>query len=457
MKYPIEIEKRIPEIESIITKWPVKRNIEEVINWILQFDTDDFDLAFRIIRNLNVIGPENLNSALSISYSKLMRYVRNKGINLSLKNTLYASIGGASKSGSMISYNFRLINELSSANFLDEKSIIYLEERKIDNLVLVDDIIASGEQSSKGLVEIAEKVLPLGVKNIFVLTAVGFKFGIKKVQDTGLAYVFSALEYDEKDSIISLDSKFYDGLTYSQRKATSEKLSSYKGTGYGNIGALIAFYYNTPNCTLNCIWTDNHGWIPLFPRISNVSGIDKHYPELEVALTKKQDDKPKSSFTIFVEGKIDEIFFEELGKKYDKFGFENFDVISIGPFYSKKLIDSLKLLSEKYALIVEKEEFETGHSRKVKEVVDSDSLIIMDKMICYFDLEKILKSEYFENIIDKDIFEKDPENVATYLDIKLLKKTSPYNREANIRELISNFLLTENANKLITEIKDRIK
>ncbi len=72
LKYPIEIEKRLADIEAVISSWPTKKNIEDVVTWMLQFDNEDFDLAFRIIKNLNVIGPDELNSALAISYSKLM-------------------------------------------------------------------------------------------------------------------------------------------------------------------------------------------------------------------------------------------------------------------------------------------------------------------------------------------------------------------------------------------------
>ena len=74
-------------------------------------------------------SPPRENSALAISYSKLMRRAKSKKINISLKNTMFAAIGGASKSGAMIAYNFRLINELAAANFLDEETIKFIDRR----------------------------------------------------------------------------------------------------------------------------------------------------------------------------------------------------------------------------------------------------------------------------------------------------------------------------------------
>lgn len=456
MKYPIEIEKNIKEIETIISSWPVRKNICDVINWVLQFDNEDFDLAFRILKHINIVGPEELNSALAISYSKLNRHAKNKDIKLSVTNTMYAAIGGASKSGAMISYNFRLINELSAANFLDEDSIKYIEEGKISNLVLVDDIIATGDQSSKELIEIAERVIPLGIKNIFVLTAVGFKSGLKKVQDTQLADVFSALEYDERDCVNSLDSEFYNGLPYNQRKLYFEKFSKYKGLGYQGVGALIAFYYNTPNCTINSVWADSFGWIPLFQRISNIAGIDKHYPELDKALSKTPPKSPevdgKNCLTIFVEGKLEEIFFEYLGKKYNKFNLESLDVISIGPFYSEKLINSLKNISPNYVLITEKETEETAHSRRVKEVVCDNDLLVIDNITTYFDIDKIVESGQFNLNIEDETDDK-----FTYLELKLLKRVPASVRQENIEILTNNYLNEDKVNELIEEIKRKTK
>ncbi len=50
MKYPRALEDKVKEIEAIIEKWPVEKSLQEVMAWILQFETEDFDLAIRIIK-----------------------------------------------------------------------------------------------------------------------------------------------------------------------------------------------------------------------------------------------------------------------------------------------------------------------------------------------------------------------------------------------------------------------
>lgn len=187
--------------------------------WVLQFDSTDYDLAIRILCQMNIIGSDELNSALAISYSKLLRHAGERGVKINKENTIYIPFGSAGKSGAMIAYNFRMINGLNSAYFLSKDTIEFIKEGKIENLVLIDDIVASGEQSSSQVKEIAEKALGLGISNIFVITAVGFKDGINKLMETQLADVFSAIEYDASDTVCSLDADFYKGLPYETRKS----------------------------------------------------------------------------------------------------------------------------------------------------------------------------------------------------------------------------------------------
>jgi hypothetical protein len=54
----------------------------------------------------------------------------------------------------------------------------------------------------------------------------------------------------------SLDSNFYEGIPYEERSLLKDRLEYYGGRvnksplGYGGLGGLIVFYYNTPNSTV---------------------------------------------------------------------------------------------------------------------------------------------------------------------------------------------------------------
>jgi|GEM_PF-2176887 len=391
MKYPLFIHDKLNELENVIASWPVNIEIDHVIKWILQFDPNDYYIALRVINNLNVIGYDDMNSALQVAYSRLLRMAKDKNTVIKGDNTLFAGIGDAGKSGSMISYHFRLINDVSEENFLDEDSFHHLEKERVNNIVLLDDVISTGNQATREINVLTEKVTPFKVKNIFLLTVCGMRDGITKITDETKALTFSAFEYGKEDTVESLDSKFYDGVLHDSRKELRERIEYYgkissnsnNGMGYGGIGGLIVFPYNTPNSTLPIIWSDRNGWIPLFKRVRRVNGISSYYKQMDKAIeTKVNQEKPQvigqeaepTNLNLYVEGKTDEDFFNVLTEEYglaERLKVEKLNVISLGrEFLSEKLIKILSDLGEKNLFLFENDElFYTG-SRGIKKYVE---------------------------------------------------------------------------------------
>lgn len=457
MKYPKQLEKRLAEIKSVVDSWPVDKDLHEVMSWILQFEKEDYDLAIRIIKNLNIIGADHLNAALSVAYSKLLRHARDKEIDINKENTLYTPIGSAGKSGAMVAYNFRLINGLNSSYFLSSDTLDMVKEGKIKNLVLIDDIIATGNQSSAVLKEMATKARTLGIQNVFLMTAIGFKQGIEKLRDTQVADVFSALEYDESDTVTNLDSDFYEALTHGQRIRYKDALANYCDWGYGGIGGLIAFYYNTPNCSLPVIWSSKNGWIPLFPRKFDLKNEGPELYSLDELMKEKEPIKvvEKEECSIYVEGKTEELFIQTLAAKYSNFGYHNINIVSIGPFHQKSLITSLMKYSQKVLFVSDEEkDVENAHVIAIRETIDQENLIMIGAVMGYFDVDKIRKSEWFSKIINDDIFDQieNEKELYAYLENKLIKRPSQQ-RTDNMRELIDNCSRQEKIDELLDVFK----
>ena len=455
MKYPIKLENRLSHIQEIVNSWPVEKRIEEVMKWLLQFESDYYDLAIRVIDNLNVIGPDDLNSALSVAYSKLKRHAREMGNSINKENTLYMPIGNDGKSGAMIAYNFRMINGLNSAYFLSKDTLLFVKTGKIKNLVLIDDIIATGDQSSKQLIEIADKARQLGIQNVYLMTAFGFKEGIEKLRETQVADVFSAIEYDERDTVMSLDSAFYDGLPHQKRQQYWDAIQKYyRGYGYGIIGALVTFYYNTPNCSLGMIWGSDEGWIPLFPRKFDLKNIGPELYEIDEFIKSGQSDEvvKKNECSIYVEGKAEEFFIQELAKKYENFGYSEVNVVSIGPFFSANLISSLKKYSKKVFFVTSNNlDEESGYTKSVNEAMGGTQLEKMYPVMSYFKLDKIKTSERFLKVFSKDMFDEASEDaIGVFLENKLIKKAPAIYKVDNMKELIDNCSDEEKIQSLIT-------
>lgn len=446
MKYPIELELRIPEIQAVINAWPVKRDVHEVLSWILQFDEIDYEIAINIIKNLNVIGPDDLNAALSIAYSKLQRHATEKGHKISKENTIFVTFGSAAKSGSLIAYNFRCVNGLASESFMTEESVAFIKEGKIKNLVLIDDIIGTGEQSSELLANIAEKAHSLNIHDIYVLTAFGFKEGIKRISETQLADVFAAIQYGKEDTVTSLDSMCYEGFSYEKRISVKDKLANkYLGLGHKGMGALIVFYYNTPNNTIRCVWSNQNGWIPLFERKSDVAIQNPEKYTLEELLEKpiEVEKLDKSECNIYVEGKLEELFIQELANQNNQFGYSNVNVISIGPFYNKNLIQTLtKLADNIFFVTTEPLDSTTAHANNIKDALGDTEVLRIAEVMKYFSMEKICASETFLSVLDWDsINENEVEDYKLgMIENKLFKKAVPTYRLSNMKELVANCL-----------------
>lgn len=471
MKYPKTLTNKINEVKTIVDSWNVQIPVSEVIKWMMQFDNTDFELAFRIIKNLNVIGYDELKSGLNIAYSKLERKSIDKNTKISSKNTLFAGIGEGGKSGAMISYNFRMINELSEENFLDEDSFIHIEEGRIENIVLVDDIISTGNQAIKEIQKLTESLVPLGVKNIFLLTAVGMKHGIKKVEDETGAYVFSAFEYDETDTVISFDSEFYDGLEFGERRFLKERLEYYgkicspkSPLGYGGVGGLIVFYYNTPNSTIPHVWSFLNSWLPLFKRTVRINGIDSYYKQFDNLKSQKPKSKTsKEELTLFVEGKNEEMFFELIPNRLKTvFEIEKLNVIALGGgSYSEKLIDNLNKTETQYLFVIEDDPFApNSYNSKIEQIFKDKPHVKMKQLSEYLDIEAILKDEDFSKVLNRDSSKEIDINSREFkreFEMKLFRRYPNYYRETVMKRLVPKYLDEKKVDDLLEEMKKKIR
>ena len=205
---------------------------------------------------------------------------------------MFFAVGDAGKSGAMIAYEFRLANELPESNFSLENSEMYLERRLVKNVVLVDDVIGTGQSAIRAAKAIKEEATPLGVENVFVLSVCGFQIALETVSKETGADTFSAFTYDKRDTVSSFDSPFYSGLPHEKKEFLLERLKYYNSRcsrselGYGGIGALMAFTHNPPNVSLPVIWASGNGWNPLFPRLGRMSGMDHFFVQAKSAQEK---------------------------------------------------------------------------------------------------------------------------------------------------------------------------
>lgn len=458
MKYPVSLSQRVDEVVGIVNKWPVEKDITQVLNWLMQFDNEDIDLGIRIIKNLNVIGFEDLNIALTIAYSKLQRLAIEKETTITAENTIFAGIGDGGKSGAMIGYNFRLINNLSEENFMNDSSIKHLESRMVKNIVLVDDVVGTGKQATTEIKKLTDKVTPFGVKNIFLLTAVGMKDGIKQISDKTKAYVFSAFEYTKEDTVTCLDSPFYTGIPHEERNELKKRIEYYgrvtydSPLGYGDIGALIVFYYNTPNISLPIIWGSINSWIPLFKRAVRISGINSYYEKIELSIKNQKNKdfvKDNNVFFLLVEGKADEVFIEFVVSSMKK---KLINITSLGGSSSKKLIDNILMLNPRCLFIIE--EGDDSFSSQLKENIGNNPYIEAKPFVYYLDFDLLKNNDKWVTLIPEGF---DTKNKRTMNLLEKRIKMKLLRRESRLKEFISENINSKKVEILCQEIVEKMR
>lgn len=429
---PSNLSSLVERIEVAIKKWPIQISLDHVIKWVLQFDKDDYSLAVKIIEHLDVLGSAQVRSALEVAHTKLVRKISEKGFPMKGNNTLFAAVGSSAKSGALIAYHYRVTADIPEDSFVSSDEEDQLDLSKIENIVLVDDVIGSGKTIAKEVSRVAEEVYSLSrSRNIFVLTVAGYDEGIKHVIDETGASVVTALEYNVRDTVANLDAVFYHGMPMSERSSALESIKRYcrivstSNLGFMDLGGLLVFDHNTPNTSLPIIWSNSKGWLPLFPRAAKIPGAAKVLKSAEdernraagaKTVVNPKVERKTAELTLFVEGKVDEIFVDYFLSKQDlskRIDVGNVNAIALGGLYqSAKLLDLLQTSKKHAIFVLDNDMYAKRASVRLNDLSDVHVMHLKPSFIAMLDIEKIYAS--------KERFPDLPENISNIDDAKWL-------------------------------------
>ncbi|MBK0004639.1 hypothetical protein [Erwinia sp. S38] len=462
---PSNLNVLVHTIEKTINDWPVKISLEHAIKWVLQFEVEHYALAVRILENLDILDSSSIRSSLEVAQTKLIRKISEKGSPMKGNNTLFAAIGNTAKSGALIAYHYRATTGISEDDFVSSDEEEQLDLSKIDNIVLVDDVIGSGKTIAKEVKRVAEEVYSLSkTRNIFVLTVAGYDDGIKHITKETGATVVTALEYNTRDTVANLDAAFYKGMPVAERNAALETIKKYcrlissSNLGYSELGGLLIFDHNTPNTTLPIIWSNSKGWLPLFPRTKKMPGVAKL---LKSAEEERRVTSPSNQLTLFVEGKLDEIFidcFLKTKNLLQELQVPDIKAIALGGLNQSERLLELITESKKQAIfIVDNDLYSQRALERIDYIKESHVLKLNPTFAAMLDIDKI-----YEN---KERFPKLPEKIPNIDDEKwwsefehaILKRgpiSTNYNR---IDQIIEEFLDQEKYGVFCENLKLKIQ
>lgn len=467
---PSSLRSLIERIEFAIKRWPIQITLDRAVRWVLQFEAEDYVLAVRILENLDVLGPADIRAALEVAHAKLLRKMAEKGSPMKGNNTLYAGIGNAAKSGALISYHYRTVTGIPEDDFLSQDEEQELDLSKVENIVFVDDFIGTGKMISKEIKRIAEEVYALsGTRKIFILTVAGYEDGIQHVIDETGASVVCALEYSSRDSVALLDATFYDGLPVSERSAALERIKRYcraistSELGFGGIGGLLVFDHNTPNTTLPIVWHTGKGWNPLFPRSGKIPGAAKvlksAQDERSQHSAKEQEIIPreKAELTLFVEGKVDELFIDNLRQRHElaqRIGVGEVAAIALGGLYqSNRLLELIRSAKKHAIFVLDDDQHARRASQRNKALTDVPLLYLKPYFVAMLDLEKMYAQ--------RDRFPGFPERTGSLTDprwlheveLVVLKRVPVVANSERILQLMNEFLDPAKYEEFVTSLR----
>lgn len=264
-------------IEDIIsTRLNSSIKYSHVLRWLSNFDDSEQDLATKILSKIDYYPYDRI---LSVVQSKIKRIALKP-----MGKCVFSPIGESGKSGGHVLYTCQQIQRESSVYVNHIEEALSKLSSPNDVIVLVDDIIGSGntfcswlkEKLNKG--EIGNQLNNLIVQSrIKLISIVVLEKGKRKINSE--YSTIDVLGEDTRKLFLQTRSIFgghvrmkrYREFCYKYGKLLSKRWP----LGYENSQALIVFDHATPNNTLPIIWSDsciagrNTAWYPLFPRFAH--------------------------------------------------------------------------------------------------------------------------------------------------------------------------------------------
>jgi len=259
-------------IAALVKQWEGIKTQEEIESWLLMFEDNERDVAIKLLSHTKYYSQNKIGKRLKILHGRFMRAIRRKSLK-HINHIWFLGIGGASKSGQMMSYFYRTVNGLSASHFPGLRTLPTLTEKGIQILAFIDDFIGSGKQATMFWRE--ELKGQYGIENVdlYCLVLFAFQSAVEYIQENTPFKVICVELLDERDRAFSPECAVFSDDEERRRteeicRRHGEVLWPTNPLGYDNSQALIAFEHQIPNNSLPILWSNAKGWIPIFERKS---------------------------------------------------------------------------------------------------------------------------------------------------------------------------------------------
>jgi hypothetical protein len=247
---------------------------ERIANWLVQFEPDEQPLIAKLLERFTYISLEQLRPLARDLHSRVREILLEIG-----SDTWFVPLGGIAKSGGLISYFYRVANQIPATQFTDYAGLASQQNLEDKTLVLLDDLLGTGHQAVHEynlLKELSD--IPASCK-IILATLVGGETGIRYITERTDLTPCSAIQVTRYDDPLDPAFDLFDVDDLSRVRTIlrkyGERLAPGSPFGYAGSALLVAFAHSTPDNTLPIFWSNKDGWLPLLQRggSSRIGGI----------------------------------------------------------------------------------------------------------------------------------------------------------------------------------------
>ena len=223
---------------------------------------------------------------------------RREFIDRIISRTLFLPLGNPSESGAHLLYYYRTANNLPKNLFDDQDIEKSIQNKSIDNIVLFDDIMITGEQVKN----YTKRFKKLNCKKTLSLFFATQDAADRMASINDDISINCANVLDNRSRLFSRESFAFSNDSSRELKPLVEKMCMYYGNklvkeennrdleymskyplGFGDSQLTLGFNYNVPDNTLPIFWWETTSWYPILKRntkkttIENREVIDEQY------------------------------------------------------------------------------------------------------------------------------------------------------------------------------------
>lgn len=240
---------------------------EEIDDWLQQFEICEQKYINKLLDHFTYYNSNMVRDVVKMLHNKIVT-----NFNIDVDNIWFVPVGYVTKSGCVIAYYYRSVNELKEERFISSNDINRIINKSNIGVVFIDDYIGTGHQARQVWEFVINPIIEqFSDCSFFYCTLVGREEGIEYIREsTGFEVLVDKVIYAEQQPFNEKSRIFENAI---ERKKAEEIVRKYgeilypgNALGYKDSQALIGFFYSTPNNTLPIFWSTNERWHPLLPR-----------------------------------------------------------------------------------------------------------------------------------------------------------------------------------------------